>query len=168
MADERVNKSIISELQDLVAARIAGLDYFAGPPVVEPLTEQVSQLRNKMDMALKRMGLSIFVATPKVTGTANRRFGLKLSVIVSELVSVNQAKVGTQIAAADAALAVSMALAWADLEEGETEARRWHPADWWEPFVNIGWELQQLDPLVIYEVTAETAVYLKMYNRKGS
>jgi hypothetical protein len=159
MSDPRTITNPISTLQELIAARIAAADCFIGPMKIQPLTQRTGDLFNAIDRELKRLGLCIFIATPKVkVSTAI----VSVSIIVEENVSFNQGKTGSKIAAEDAALAISQLLAWGDLQEGQTERQAWRPADWIDPFFNIGYELQGLDPRVVFEVTADTRIFLKM------
>jgi hypothetical protein len=146
----------ISTLQDMLVAKISKLSCFAGPPPVGVLSEKTSDLKNRIDQAIAKIGLSVFVATPSGVGMPHGRKAIKIKILVGENVVVNQGRTGTKLSAIDATTAIAAII---DL---------WTPSDEWERITKVGWELQELTPQVVYEITAETGIVMHLNDADGS
>lgn len=102
---------LIEQLNESVAVRLRDLGGFSRPPAIEVLTERLSDLENRIQIAVAKIGMCIVLSTPEITTGLNpNHLVAKISVMVNENIVINQARSGSRIKASEAALRCYFAL----------------------------------------------------------
>ena len=96
---------LIKDIQVAVFKRLKDHEYFSN---LDPLTEEIGDLENQIDLALSKIGISVQVVTPTLNGASENSPGpffenIPIRIRVTENVLINRSSTGTQKAASDVA-----------------------------------------------------------------
>ena len=102
---------LLEQLNESVAVRLRDLGGFSQPPAIDVLTERLSDLENRIQIAVAKIGMCIVLSTPEVSaGSTPFHLIAKVSVMINENIIVNQSRTGSRITAAEAAMRCYCAL----------------------------------------------------------
>jgi hypothetical protein len=102
---------LIEQLNESVAVRLRDLGGFSQPPAIDVLTERLSDLENRIQIGVAKIGMCIVLSTPVIKlGLSTNHLVGKVSVMVNENIVINQARSGSRIKASSAALRCYFAL----------------------------------------------------------
>jgi hypothetical protein len=150
---------ILEKLTASVRDRLKAGGGFDEPPAVEVLTERLSDLEQRIRLALQsKLGLCLIVSTPEVEGGESPfEIIAKVSVLVNENVAQNQYG-GTRITAQQAALRAYVSLL------------NWEPPGGWSnlmlipdvPAIRLVGGQTDDSPIVTYEVALRAVAVLSI------
>lgn len=148
---------LLELLNESVAVRLRDLGGFSQPPAVEVLTERLSELENKIQIAVSKIGMCIVLSTPEVTaGASPAHLIAKVSVMINENITTNQSRTGSRIRASEAAMRCYFALIGFEPEGG------WSPLvpspD--APAIQLIKVQTNDSPILSYEVNLHTEIVL--------
>lgn len=145
---------MLAALQQQIVEWLAADEDFAGPPIVEVLSERQADLVSRYEIELKnRLGLCLVVGVPVVTSDGDDRHSVRADIPVHcwENVLLNMSPTGRRMPAADAALSAYGAL-----------VDRVPPGGW-SPLVFRRLALGDASPngILMYELIVSTGVRLR-------
>jgi hypothetical protein len=117
---------ILSTLQGVVVKRMLACPFFAGPPAIPVLAQDRSDILNRMQISLSKLGLVVVVGEPRVDNAGGRSTGLlgvTLPIGIYENWLVNQGPSGTKHRGIDVGMAAIPVLigSWWETRLGFTE-----------------------------------------------